>query len=522
MTTFTYDTVGRRARVEFPNGTRALYGYDAAGRLTGLTHQTSAGATLEQFRYTYNAAGERTTVTTLAQTASYGYDLVGRLTGVTAAPTGPQPSEVFTYDAVGNRLTGPTAAQGYSYNAGHQLLTGPTAQYAYDLNGNRTQKIDPLATRTYTWDAQDRLRQAVVSTAIGTATVTMAYDHRGRRVRKTVTGSSSGRSATATIDYVYDEDDIILIVTTLQVAGGLPQTTMTRVVHGPDVDEPLWLEQGGRLAVLHADGLGSIALASDATQIVVERTTYTPFGVPARKGSAGVQPFAFTGREWDVELGLYYYRARYYDPKVGRFLSRDPLGLAAGPNPYTYVENSPTNYLDPSGQIVDICRSMRPWNDQCFVSHYWRGFGRTVDVIEVGLLQALRAAKGTKLALQATQARIQAEAVRQAKTLCDDCDKGSKPFTFGTGREESKRNFTDEPGLFVYGKGPLFTGSTCSGIANCATRTCSFDCEISVDVPDEFSDPFSFRERYGTPVEVGIPYALKARWVEQWAGAVGF
>jgi RHS repeat-associated protein len=519
MTTFTYDTVGRRARVEFPNGTRALYGYDAAGRLTGLTHQTSAGATLEQFRYAYNAAGERTTVTTLAQTASYGYDLVGRLTGVTAAPTGPQPSEAFTYDAVGNRLTGPTAAQGYSYNAGHQLLTGPTAQYAYDLNGNRTQKIDPLATRTYTWDAQDRLRQAVVSTAIGTATVTMAYDHRGRRVRKTVTGSSSGRSATATIDYVYDEDDIILIVTTLQVAGGLPQTTTTRVVHGPDVDEPLWLEQGGRLAVLHADGLGSIVLATDATQIVVERTTYTAFGVPARQGSAGVQPFAFTGREWDVELGLYYYRARYYDPKVGRFLSRDPLGLAAGPNPYTYVANRPTNAIDPSGAnpvLWNACweavrRLKTAWSENCFSQHYFHGNGEPVDLIEVGLLQAMRSAWDTKNALAATQARIRELAGAIANQSCNGCDKGTKHIAFGTGRTRYERNFEFENGLYVLGHGSLWTTSTCSGTVDCGSRTCSVDCDIRVRIWDLFEDPTS------TGVELAVPYEMNAEWVERWS-----
>ncbi len=295
---------------------------------------------------------------------------------------------------------------------------------------------------------------------------------------------------------------------------------MARVVH----DEPLWLEQGGRLAVLHADGLGSIVLATDAAQAVVERTTYTAFGVPVRQGSAGVQPFAYTGREWDGEVGLYYYRARYYDPEVGRFLSRDPQGLAAGPNPYTYVENSPTNYLDPSGQIVSsvMCPNKRPWDDFCFLRHYYHGLGRPVDMVEVGLLSALRAAKGTKDALQATQARIQAEAARQASTLCEACDKGSKSFTFGTNRRRFERDFRDEPGLFVYGQGFLYTSATCSGTANCATRTCSFDCDISFDVPDEFSDPFSFRERRGTPVEVGIPYALKATWVERWAGATGF
>jgi hypothetical protein len=228
--------------------------------------------------------------------------------------------------------------------------------------------------------------------------------------------------------------------------------------------------------VLHADGLGSIVLATDAAQIVVERTTYTAFGVPARQGSAGVQPFAFTGREWDVELGL----------------------------------------------SSVMCPNKRPWDDFCFLRHYYYGVGRAVDMVEVGLLSALRAAKGTKDALQATQARIQAEAARQASTLCDDCDKGTKSFRFGTDRRRFERDFTDEPGLFVYGNGRLYTSSTCSGTANCATRTCSFDCAISFDVPDEFSDPFSFRERYGTPVEVGIPYALKARWVEQWAGATGF
>jgi RHS repeat-associated protein len=59
--------------------------------------------------------------------------------------------------------------------------------------------------------------------------------------------------------------------------------------------------------------------------------------------------YSFTGREWDADIGLYYYRARYYDPTLGRFISADPAGFADGPNNYTYVMNRPTTMIDPYG-----------------------------------------------------------------------------------------------------------------------------------------------------------------------------
>ena len=224
-------------------------------------------------------------------------------------------------------------------------------------NGNRTVRSGGAGTTTYTWDPQDRLVQVSITPAQGpSTTVTFAYDHRGRRVRKTVSQTGSVPVVT---DYVYDEDDVILIVETPQAPEATP--TITRVVHGPDVDEPLWLDQDGQLFVLHADALGSVRLVTDAAQTLVERTAYTSFGVPARTGTGVRHPFAFTGREWDGEIGLYYYRARYYDPEVGRFLSRDPLGLAAGPNLYVYAENSPTNAIDPSGTTDSS--NLDPWGD---------------------------------------------------------------------------------------------------------------------------------------------------------------
>jgi RHS repeat-associated protein len=63
----------------------------------------------------------------------------------------------------------------------------------------------------------------------------------------------------------------------------------------------------------------------------------------------GTSGYAYTGREWDSETGIYYYRARYYEPKLGRFISEDPIGLGDGPNRYAYVHNSPVERLDPYG-----------------------------------------------------------------------------------------------------------------------------------------------------------------------------
>ena len=72
-----------------------------------------------------------------------------------------------------------------------------------------------------------------------------------------------------------------------------------------------------------------------------------PWGNPLAGGSSG--GWAFTGREWDPEIGLYYYRARYYDPKAGRFVSPDPIGLRSGINLYRYVHNRPVRFIDPMG-----------------------------------------------------------------------------------------------------------------------------------------------------------------------------
>ena len=153
-----------------------------------------------------------------------------------------------------------------------------------------------------------------------------------------------------------------LLVAETDNAGAILATYL----HGPQLDEPWQMTRGTVRSFYLADGLGSPVLLTNPTGAIVERYTYDPYGMPTIKNGAGVvltssafqNAFLFTGREWDQETGLYYYRARYYSPKLGRFLSYDPLGPLPSPNLYTYVENNPVNLVDPWGlELQPISKS---------------------------------------------------------------------------------------------------------------------------------------------------------------------
>ena len=130
---------------------------------------------------------------------------------------------------------------------------------------------------------------------------------------------------------------------------GNSTTTTTAYTHGPGIDEPLSIARDGQTYYYHADGLGSITSMTDRAQSVVNRYAYDSFG--AIKASETVRnAYAFTGREYDSDTGLYYYRARYYDPEAGRFVGKDPIGFAGEDvNLYGYVGNKPSTFSDPSG-----------------------------------------------------------------------------------------------------------------------------------------------------------------------------
>ncbi len=135
--------------------------------------------------------------------------------------------------------------------------------------------------------------------------------------------------------YIYDNEDILL-----ELDGS--NQIVARYTHGPGIDEPLIMEKGGASFFYHADGLGSITEITNQSGTVVQAYTYSSFGkIESQLDPTFVQPYTFTGREFDPETDLYFNRHRTYDWRTGRFTTEDPIGFDGGDNFYVYVGNNP-------------------------------------------------------------------------------------------------------------------------------------------------------------------------------------
>jgi RHS repeat-associated protein len=333
-----YDDASRRDTMTFPNDVVLDYLFDDANQLRELHYKDPAQTLLSQFDYTYDDAGNRETRTTLDGVTTYSYNEdLDRLEGA----TGPDPSnpmqtliESYMYDAVGNR-TASHLATGQMHDDANRLLEDSQFAFGYDANGNVISKQDKstLELTTYDWDVENRL----IAVRTPTQTVTFRYDALGRRTEKT--GSTTTR-------YIYDLEDIV------EERDG-NNVLMFRYVHGPGIDEPLARRSvvAGQTVFFHIDALGSIADVASAgpTVEVSSAYRYDSYGNPLL--GANSSGFAFAGREWDAETGLYFYRARYYEPTQGRFVSEDPIGLLGGSHYYLYVRGNPLLWVDPLGLV---------------------------------------------------------------------------------------------------------------------------------------------------------------------------
>ena len=152
-----------------------------------------------------------------------------------------------------------------------------------------------------------------------------------------------GAGGDEAISYIYDGDQII-------AEYDASNNLITKYIYGTGIDEPIQgLSPTGTVPAwyYHFDGLGSVTSLTDSAGIPLENYSYDVYGRSGNTSGLGNR-FMFTGREYDNETGLYYYRERYYSPAIGRFLQTDPLG-ATDENTYAYVYNNPVNWMDPYG-----------------------------------------------------------------------------------------------------------------------------------------------------------------------------
>ena len=330
---FAYDALSRRTNLTLPNGTQTTYSYDPASQVTQILHQfTATSAQINKADYLYNPVGNRTSLTDRRGNQAFGYDQLDRLTSA-SHPLLLTP-QAFAYDPVGNRTTG-----GSVVNAGNQLTADATHSYQYDDNGNLTRKT-LLATgnfTSYTYDAENRLTKVeefAAGNPTASATSTYRYDGLGRRIEKVANGQTKR--------YVYDGEDILLEYDGANVL-------QARYTHGPSFDEPIAVTKESSTYFYHQDGLGTVTELTDSTGTVAKAYAYDAHGNIVDQPGIIESSYSYTGREFDSESGLYYYRERHYDPASGRFLQQDPVGLAGGLNLYSYVEGNPSNFIDPKG-----------------------------------------------------------------------------------------------------------------------------------------------------------------------------
>ncbi len=345
-----FGKAGARTRLTWPDGYYVNYGYDPLQRMSTATDSTGVALAT----YAYDNFSRRSGVTYANNASmSYGYTTAGDLTSlaIQMAGTGNDVTYTLGYTAaheLNSDTTSPAKFVWYpgttggtdAYGSPNNLNQYPNVTFAgqskqkltYDGNGSLLTSDGNFA---YSYDPENRLLSAT-----GSSTTTYANDPRGRRATKVSGGT--------TTNFLDDGDDEIA---EYDGTGAL----LRRFVPGPAIDEPIAeVTASGTYEYFHSDHHGSvIAMSASSGSLTEGPFLYDSYGNSTCSGAGGV-PFRYTGQYLDPETCLYYYRARYYSPTMGRFLQVDPVGYTADMDLYTYVGNDPTDKTDPSGKIFGL------------------------------------------------------------------------------------------------------------------------------------------------------------------------
>ncbi|NQW48810.1 MAG: RHS repeat protein, partial [Planctomycetes bacterium] len=376
LATYGYAVDGRVASVSRENGVSTRNTYDAIGQLQGIFHRKGSGVLASVEYANPDPSGRRASQTREdGLTERYAFDesgqLVGADYGVNSGAAGkPTRSVDYSYDALGNfqRVTettgGITSTTDHRANRLNQYTRasepggGKLVNFSYDRSGNLT-GVDGRGSRSDANHRYNALNQLVATESSGVRTE-FYYDAKGRCItRKHYERVSNGRWALSGLASRVLNYDSRSLVTERRLDGSF----VANYMHGSRIDEILaMVTPTGTFYPMH-DALGSSVALTDRQGAVIERYRYDVFGQPIILGSdyrtraASVVSFRFlfTGREWLEESKLYDYRSRAYSPSLGRFLQTDSIRFAGGdPNLYRYVQNVPTNLIDPTGEAAVV------------------------------------------------------------------------------------------------------------------------------------------------------------------------
>ena len=371
---YAYDTEGSLSERQAANGLKTTYGYDYQNRLTSMTNETGKGV-VSKYSSTYLKNGQKAEeVSTVMdkngkstkKTAAYTYDMLGRITRETK--TGREDIS-YTYDANNNRkqMTIGNKTTAYQYNKNDELLRTDTLHtdtekndvviYKNDKNGNRLATVNrseiPAEAKDTSYIDVDvtlgdnQLNDNVVNhyNALNQLTETLTknykvsftYDAEGLRTGKTVNGEKTV--------YVWDGDQVVMELS----KGGAVQK---RYIRGNDL---VYADKGENTEKTYyvTDMHGNVVQLLDESGNVTKTYEYDSFGNEVKPEKKDENPYRYCGEYYDKETEEVYLRARYYEPGVGRFITRDtytgesdePLSLHL----YTYCANDGVNYVDCDG-----------------------------------------------------------------------------------------------------------------------------------------------------------------------------
>jgi RHS repeat-associated protein len=392
---YAYSTADRLTSITYPSGAVVTYQRDANGRITGVTAKPTAtaaqvtlvsdvdylpfgpasrmsfgnGRTLDRtYDANYGIAGISDSAVDGVD-LDYTLDAVGNVTGLGERLTGgATASRTVDYDGL-DRLTalrdGATVAQRFEYDAtGNRTkkVSGGTATYAYPTDSHRLAKVGSVVrnhdaagnmlnlstTRSFTYDDQGRLTQYLAN---GVPSREYRHNARGERVTKIVVSNPASN-----VHYVYDEAGHLL---------GEYRPNGTRL------KEYVWLDDtlvavfsahaGSNHQYVLTDHLGTPrAVVHPTSNAIVWRWNLTgsafgdhlPQTNPDGDSTNYVFNLRYPGQYYDAETGLHYNYFRDYDPKTGRYMQSDPIGLAGGASTYAYALNAPMSYVDPTGEVA--------------------------------------------------------------------------------------------------------------------------------------------------------------------------